>query len=257
MKKKLSEEERKEKRREYLRNWQREYRRNNREKHNATAKKSYHKCKVNYTEEYKQERNRRNIQWAKDHPEKMREYNRRHHVKHRDKRNEASKEYGRTHPDERRERNRKWTKENRELTRQLRREYVAKDPEKANRERQESKERKYGCKKTHCIICGYDDERALNWHHLIPKVKDGTDDSYNIIVVCANCHRKIHNPESECIGTCKRCGTKEAFLEIHHILPKAEGGADDEDNLVEICACCHRIAHAELRTESSDMVLDD
>jgi len=38
---------------------------------------------------------------------------------------------------------------------------------------------------------------------------------------------------------CCICGSFE-FLEIHHILPKKEGGTDEDDNLVPLCVCCHK-----------------
>ena len=32
-------------------------------------------------------------------------------------------------------------------------------------------------------------------------------------------------------------------LEMHHIVPVSAGGTDDLDNLIAICANCHRLAH--------------
>jgi len=221
MKKKLSKEQLRKNR-----DRQREYRRNNKERTNATARKSYHKRKANFTEEYIAERNRKNIEWAKNNPEKMREYYRRHHEKNRETRNAYDREYSRTHLPASHRRNKK------------------------------SRNNRFG-KLDHCIFCGYDEFDALELHHLIPKKKGGKETKSNIITICANCHRKIHNPDSDCIGTCKRCDTEEAFIEVHHINPKHKGGTDDPENLVEICACCHRMAHAELRTGSDDMVLED
>jgi len=280
MKKQLSEEERLAHYREYQRNWQREYRRKNRAKHNETARKSYHKCKENYTEEYIEARAKRNKEWAEANPEKMREYWRRYHKKNRDKRNAESKEYDRTHKEERSARQKKWVDNNRELTREYRRGYVEQNPELVKKQKKESRlrhieknkekdrihyinnreyilkqgktarETKLG-KLDHCIFCGYDDERALECHHLIPKLQGGKEAKSNIITICANCHRKIHNPDSDHIGTCKRCGLKNVFIETHHIHPKGEGGTNDPANLVEICACCHRIAHDELRQAHS------
>jgi len=276
MKKQLSEEERRQKKLEYQRNWQREYRKNNREKHNATARKSYHKCKANYTEEYIEERSRKQKLWQDQNHDKMLGYYRTHHAKHREKRNAYNKEYDRTHKEERSARQKKWVDNNRELTREYRRGYVEQNPELVKERKKESRlrniddyrkrdkeyysENRVECLKRekvareiklgkldHCIFCGYDDERALECHHLIPKLKGGKETKSNIITICANCHRKIHNPESDCIGTCKRCGLKNVFIETHHIIPKAKGGTNDPDNLVEICACCHRIAHDELR----------
>ena len=252
MKKKLSKEQLRKNR-----DRQREYRRNNKERTNATARKSYHKRKANFTEEYIAERNLKNTEWAKQNHEKIQEHRQRYHNKNKAKRNAQCREWYQENKEHRYEYNKAYNKANPEKPVEHRRNYVARNPEKAALEKMRAKEKKYGCKKTHCIFCGYDHVEALNWHHLIPKKKGGTDDHYNIIVVCANCHRKIHNPDSDCIGTCKRCDTEEAFIEVHHINPKHKGGTDDPENLVEICACCHRMAHAELRTGSDDMVLED
>ena len=41
-----------------------------------------------------------------------------------------------------------------------------------------------------CAICGNND--SLEFHHIIPKSKGGTDDYDNIILLCACCHAGIH-----------------------------------------------------------------
>jgi len=41
-----------------------------------------------------------------------------------------------------------------------------------------------------------------------------------------------------------RCGATR-FLEIHHVVPRAEGGANRPDILITLCNRCHRFAHAE------------
>lgn len=35
------------------------------------------------------------------------------------------------------------------------------------------------------------------------------------------------------------CVCQKQFVEIHHIVPQAAGGADDEDNAAPLCANCH------------------
>ena len=60
-----------------------------------------------------------------------------------------------------------------------------------------------------CEICGYDKNySALEFHHLDPNEKDFTISKKNsswenikkeldkCILICANCHREIHNPDS-------------------------------------------------------------
>lgn len=41
-----------------------------------------------------------------------------------------------------------------------------------------------------CAICG--SREFLEFHHIIPKSKGGSDDYDNIIVLCACCHANIH-----------------------------------------------------------------
>lgn len=42
---------------------------------------------------------------------------------------------------------------------------------------------------------------------------------------------------------CSICGWDESTCDIHHIIPKKNGGTDDMDNLIYICPNCHRICH--------------
>lgn len=41
---------------------------------------------------------------------------------------------------------------------------------------------------------------------------------------------------------CAVC-SKTDYLEMHHIIPRAEGGTDDYDNLILLCAECHAAIH--------------
>ena len=47
---------------------------------------------------------------------------------------------------------------------------------------------------------------------------------------------------------CKMCG-KRTDLELHHIIPKVNGGTDDETNLVCLCSSCHYKLHLMNRSE--------
>jgi hypothetical protein len=38
------------------------------------------------------------------------------------------------------------------------------------------------------------------------------------------------------------CGAAR-FLEVHHVVPRAEGGSNKPDNLVTLCSACHRLSH--------------
>ena len=52
-------------------------------------------------------------------------------------------------------------------------------------------------------------------------------------------------------GRCEACGSAAPFmrtdgtpyLEVHHVTPLAEGGADTVDNTMALCPTCHRRAH--------------
>jgi len=41
---------------------------------------------------------------------------------------------------------------------------------------------------------------------------------------------------------CTLCGST-SDLEVHHIVPRSEGGTNDPDNLVTLCAICHSDSH--------------
>lgn len=43
--------------------------------------------------------------------------------------------------------------------------------------------------------------------------------------------------------TCQICGKKHTRLEVHHIIFRSQGGADDESNLITLCEDCHSDIH--------------
>lgn len=45
---------------------------------------------------------------------------------------------------------------------------------------------------------------------------------------------------------CSACGWSEALGDLHHIIPKQEGGEDSDENLTYVCPNCHRKAHSGL-----------
>lgn len=55
------------------------------------------------------------------------------------------------------------------------------------------------------------------------------------------------NSKSACLNrdsyTCQCCKTKKGNLHIHHIIYRSNGGADILDNLITLCADCHRRLH--------------
>ena len=42
---------------------------------------------------------------------------------------------------------------------------------------------------------------------------------------------------------CSCCGWNKASCDIHHIVPRANGGSNDYQNLTYVCPNCHRLAH--------------
>lgn len=44
--------------------------------------------------------------------------------------------------------------------------------------------------------------------------------------------------------TCQVCKAKKVRLEVHHIKYRSQGGTDDLDNLITLCADCHKKVHA-------------
>ena len=42
---------------------------------------------------------------------------------------------------------------------------------------------------------------------------------------------------------CQLCGWDKAFCDVHHIVPKSEGGLNKESNLIILCPNCHRLCH--------------
>lgn len=43
-----------------------------------------------------------------------------------------------------------------------------------------------------CAICGWS-EASCDIHHIVSKKSGGTDDHSNLVVLCPNCHRKVHS----------------------------------------------------------------
>ena len=42
---------------------------------------------------------------------------------------------------------------------------------------------------------------------------------------------------------CSICGWNESTCDIHHIIPKSQGGTNEHNNLIIVCPNCHRIIH--------------
>ena len=123
--------------------------------------------------------------WRKKYPEKLREQRSRYYRKHREWAIARSKQWKKEHPEECKEYARKSRRDKREFL--------------------EGYKRARGCNE-----CGESDYRCLEVHHADPSKKGfdigtGSKNWFSIknikkeikkcIVICANCHRKIHYPK--------------------------------------------------------------
>jgi hypothetical protein len=45
--------------------------------------------------------------------------------------------------------------------------------------------------------------------------------------------------------TCRRCFRDKGHLQVHHIVPKSEGGSEADENLITLCRPCHAVQHPE------------
>jgi len=48
-----------------------------------------------------------------------------------------------------------------------------------------------------CFICGCENEHVLQSHHIVPRRHGGSDDSENIVTLCANCHAAVEKIYTE------------------------------------------------------------
>lgn len=56
-------------------------------------------------------------------------------------------------------------------------------------------------RKNKCEICGYNNKSGLQVHHIIPRTDvNCTNDPFNLCVLCANCHNKVHRSDLNIIG---------------------------------------------------------
>lgn len=53
-----------------------------------------------------------------------------------------------------------------------------------------------------CSLCGWN-ESTCDIHHIIPKSKGGNNELDNLIIICPNCHRVIHNTDKYSVDLLK------------------------------------------------------
>lgn len=72
-----------------------------------------------------------------------------------------------------------------------------------------------------CMICGWN-EATCDIHHIIPKKQGGSNNNENLIVICPNCHRKVHNkilqiPQNVNIETLFKNWTDYYFVDLNEL----------------------------------------
>ena len=72
------------------------------------------------------------------------------------------------------------------------------------------------------------------------KNREGLKTPQNIFDVSTRTKNKIVRRMN--LG-CSLCGWDKGSCDIHHIIPKSQGGDNNHDNLTHICPNCHRLAH--------------
>lgn len=97
--------------------------------------------------------------------------------------------------------------------------------------------------------------RSLSISEIKAKIKDSHKRSLRINVTTSKFNRSPYVAEYAkriANGICQDCNepapfinklTGEPFLEIHHIIPLADGGPDAPENTIAICPNCHRKRH--------------
>lgn len=50
---------------------------------------------------------------------------------------------------------------------------------------------------------------------------------------------------------CQSCGRQSA-LQVHHVKPRSDLGDDSDENLITLCAACHRLVHGEDQSDKLD-----
>lgn len=84
--------------------------------------------------------------------------------------------------------------------------------------------------------------RQIHCNDCIRNIKHSNENELKSILDCSK--RTITKILKRSNIGCSICGWNEATCDIHHIIPKKNGGADDNDNLIIVCPNCHRVIHS-------------
>lgn len=155
---------------------------------------------------------RNHREWAKNHPEKIKEISAKYEKKHREKiliyKRKHAKEYRKQHPNEIRERTYKWRSKNMDKVRSYIRDYYKKHPEiivEKNHKREarlrglpadltiEQWEEIKAAWGYACAYCGHkwhEIKGGLTQDHVIPVIQGGAYTADNIVPACRSCNSK-------------------------------------------------------------------
>ena len=63
----------------------------------------------------------------------------------------------------------------------------------------------------------------------------------SLLDVCNRTRRKVLGRLREKGVGCSRCGWLDGVCDLHHLVPRRDGGDDTQENLVLLCPNCHRL----------------
>lgn len=111
-------------------------------------------------------------------------------------------------------------------------------------------------------------EKCNNIFFKRDKIKEGRK------IHCNNCKRQVRHSNDNFINIkelskrtinkiikrlkvkCVICGWNKANCDIHHIVPRKEGGNNDNSNLVFVCPNCHRMIHSHCKEITREMLFE-
>lgn len=106
-----------------------------------------------------------------------------------------------------------------------------------------------GSFKNHVTSCKSNPDRKPGFFtgltHTVESKKKFTQKKYNkvpenLLDMSSRTVSKIMKRMKAC---CSNCGWDKTSLDLHHIVAKADGGSNSNDNLTALCPNCHRMAH--------------
>lgn len=66
-----------------------------------------------------------------------------------------------------------------------------------------------------CFFCPVDNYACLQAHRILPEEKGGIYDDFNVLVICANCHTRIHANPPQIVIDRKYMSTNQRGWTLH------------------------------------------